>query len=202
MAKLTPEQISFLKSHKISLRDMFDVSAMTKSEYMAAMDEAGQHFTFGGAPCKAARHTLRTKSGHCIQCDTSKIAFALRSSATAYVYIGGSFAEKLLKVGVTKDLNDRFAKLNDHRYGGGADWDLLAYVHTKNAGTVEFDTQEKLSPFSIAGVYIHVGREQACYELFRCPFSAAKEALIRSAPRDVKLFIKGHEDRILANYEF
>jgi hypothetical protein len=120
MAKLTADQKSFLNSQKISLRDVLDVSGMKKNQYQAVMDKTGQHFTFGGSrPCGAGGHTLRTKAGHCIQCETSRIAFALRSSAQAYVYIAGSYAQKLIKVGTTKDLDDRVVKLNTDRYGGG-----------------------------------------------------------------------------------
>ncbi|MFT5427236.1 MAG: lysophospholipase L1-like esterase [Gammaproteobacteria bacterium] len=40
---------------------------------------------------------LRTRSGHCIQCHPSKIAYASRNSEAADLYIAGSYTSKVLK---------------------------------------------------------------------------------------------------------
>ncbi|VDC50494.1 GIY-YIG nuclease family protein [Brevundimonas mediterranea] len=201
MADLTPDELSFLSVQKISLREMFDASGMRQKDYELAMKATDQHFAYGTPPCRAGGHSLKTRYGHCIQCGTEKIAFALRHHIPAHVYIAGSYRGKIIKIGLAKDTGDRIAQLNDWRYGGATDWELLAFAHTKQAGKVEFATQNMLSEHRSTGSYIRDGNEQQCYELFGCGYSIAKAALLKSLPDGVPLKTS-KEDRLKAVYDF
>ena len=104
MVQLTNEQITFLKSQGIAPAQLFDAShTKSKADREAQMDALELSLYFGGAACAKGGHTLRTKAGHCIQCDTSKIAYQLRHSASGYVYLAYSQSKKLTKVGFTKN---------------------------------------------------------------------------------------------------
>lgn len=182
MAELTGDQLAFLTAQRIPGSQLFDASGMRKRDYAAAMDEVGAYFAYGVTPCAAWGHQLRTKAGHCIQCDTSKIAYATRHSKEATVYVAHSVDVGLVKVGLSSDLDDRLQKLRDYAYGGATDWTLKCWAFVKEAGRLEFAVQDRLSRFRVPGQYIRAGRVQGCYELFACDPLTAEEALASMAP--------------------
>ena len=58
----------------------------------------------------------------------------MRHEAPGVVYIAGSHGGGLLKIGTTINVADRHAKLNEYRYGGQADWQMLATASCAAAG--------------------------------------------------------------------
>ena len=118
-----------------------------------------------GEPCYKG-HRLRTRKGHCIECNIASISYMKRNSAPGYVYIGASKAEKLLKVGSCDDPNQRECGLNYQQYGGAKDWELIAWSKTSPKGDVEFDIHKELARFSIERSYKKDGRDQVARELF------------------------------------
>ena len=201
MTELTADQISFLQSQNIPLSSVFDASGMRKSDYPFAMRVEGKRFAFGVTPCKAAGHTLRTRAGHCIQCDPSKIAFMLRHDSWAHIYIAGSKAGRLIKIGYTTDVDVRIDTLNSEEYGGQKDWQILATAFHPQAGRVEFFTHAKLELFAVPGEYVKDGRPQKCYELFRCNFVDALDALQRGLGEAGVLYVPDQE-YALAAFQF
>ena len=111
-------------------------------------------------------HRLRTRAGHCIDCNTARIAFARRFADPGYVYIAASKAEKLLKVGCLVDPNQRQRNLNFHAYGGAGDWQIIARCKTPFMGQVESDIQKQLADLSIKRTYKKDGRDQVARDLF------------------------------------
>ena len=187
MAVLTSDQILWLKTQRILPSQMFDATGLSAKDRVRLMKENGFSFYFGGAHCGSGGHSLRTKAGHCIQCDTSKIVFQSRSTSPGYVYIAGSPRAQLVKVGMTIDIADRAGKLNDYAYGGAQDWELLVYAWTTDSGRCEFSTHAKLEQFGADGFYIRAGKKQVCYELFNCSYAIAKDALLSSIPNAAKV---------------
>lgn len=182
MADLTQDQLRFLTSQRIPTSMLFDATGMRKRDYALAMAEIGAYFAFGVTACGAGGHQLRTKAGHCIQCDTSKIAFALRHSTEGSVYVAYSKTARLVKVGVAGDLADRLNKLREYQYGGASDWALLCSAFVPEAGRLEFAVQDRLAQHRVPGTYTRAGRIQGCYELFACETSEAVDALASIAP--------------------
>jgi len=182
MARLTEDQILWLKTQRILPNQMFDASGLSAKDRVTVMKEGGFNFYYGGAVCNSGGHSLRTKAGHCMQCDTSKIAFQSRSSSTGYVYLAGSPQTKLIKVGMSSDLSDRERKINEYIYGGARDWEILLYARTVDAGRCEFGAHGRLEAHRAEASYVRAGRSQRCYELFECGFLTAKAALIASLP--------------------
>ena len=201
MSKLTDEQIDFLLSQKISLSGVFDATGLPKDDYRKLMKELGKSFAFGVAPCKAMGHTLRTRAGHCIQCDHAKIAYQLRHDEAGAVYLAGSYSAKVIKVGMASDYKGRVARMNAYGYGGFSDWCELAYLSVDRAGQVEFETHRLLSPYLHPISYVRDGASVECRELFSCGFKTAYEAMTTATKgRSPKLLIR--EDKIAAVYSF
>lgn len=180
MSKLTAEQVAFLKSQGISLSLVVDAGHSSKSAREAFMKESGHKFYYGGAPCKAAGHTLRSKAGHCIQCDTSKIAYQLRSSATGYVYLAHSERNGFIKVGFSEvDPDGRVTWLQSSAYGGVNDWDIKRSVKIlKDAGKCEFEIHAALEKWRKPIVYQKNGEAVECREIFACPLAEAEKQFL------------------------
>lgn len=177
MAVLTTDQLFFLRAQNIPMSSMFDGSGMRTMDWQAAAKEEGKTFAYGVTPCAKGGHTLRTRRNHCIECDHAKIAFMLRHDKRAVVYIAASFAGRLIKVGSSGEVTDRARKLSEYRYGGFDDWQILSTAATDAAGRVECAVHAQLAAYKVSGHYIRAGREQNCYELFRCDFADARDAL-------------------------
>lgn len=180
MATLTIEQLSFLKSQGISLSLVIDAGHLTKSAREALMKESGHHFYYGGTPCKAAGHSLRTKAGHCIQCDTSKIAYQLRSSAAGYVYLAHSERNGYIKVGFSEiDPYNRITWLQSSSYGNVNDWEIKRSVRIqKNAGKCEFEIHAALEKWRKPVVYLKNGSTVECREIFYCTLAEAENIFL------------------------
>jgi hypothetical protein len=177
MANLSDNQLEWLRSQHIPLSSMFDATGMTKTERELAMKADGKSFCYGVAPCQAGRHTIKTRAGHCPQCDHARVAYMLRHDAQANVYIAGSCEGRFIKIGCSGDISDRRKKLNEYQYGGQRDWQILAVAACNASGMVESQAHAKLARFNVPGEYVRAGKRQRCYELLRCDFSDAKAAV-------------------------
>jgi hypothetical protein len=184
MAQLTAEQISFLTQHGIPVAEIFNASGCSSSaERKRKMKELGKKFAYGVTECRAAGHTLRTRNGHCIQCDTSKIAYARRHSKTSIVYVAGSRKCKRVKIGVTENLSQRTANLVSEKYGGADDWVMLATAGPiKNAGLIEHTVQKTLSQYRDKTFSLRPSKAQESYEVFICSAKEAVSVLEQSVP--------------------
>ncbi len=98
MADLTDEELRFLYTQRIDESAVMDCSWMRPRRYKWAMEEGGYLWCISPTYCYNG-HRLRSRPGHCIQCDTSRIAFVKRHHDAAYIYIAGSLESKVVKVG-------------------------------------------------------------------------------------------------------
>ncbi len=177
--KLTSNQRMFLKRHGVSLSLVFDATGLSEDQRLSLMKQLDKKFYYGGAPCSAAGHTLRSKAGHCIECDTAKIAFQLRSSESGYVYIAYSNREQCAKIGTTSATpKERVAFLAHSGYANCTDWRLIESVHiSSKAGAKEFKIHSLLEPFQKRVVYKKQdGLEVECREVFFCDLAEALSA--------------------------
>ena len=72
---ITKEQLKFLETQKISLDKIFDATGLSKTEYHKSMKEMDKIIAIGVTPCAKFSHSMRTRNGHCVQCNTATIAF-------------------------------------------------------------------------------------------------------------------------------
>lgn len=180
MTFLSREQVYFLKSQGISPAQIFDATSVNnKSERIIQMDFLELYFYIGNSPCQKSGHLLRTKAGHCIQCDHSKIAYQLRSSAAGYVYLAYSKSNSLAKIGFTKNMpTERVFFLAKECYANSDDWVLHKYVRfEKEAGKKEFEIHSILEKHLLPVKYEKTkGKVVLCREVFSCTLELALNA--------------------------
>jgi len=137
MSRLTTKQYIFLKKHNVDLRYMFNANGINKSEYRQIMKELNKYVAFNVVACRKSGHTLRTRTGHCIQCDTARLAFIKRHVSKGKVYIAGSKAVEV-----------RQESLNRKKYAGYEDWVILFAIVSKYAGKIESMANMTLSKYA------------------------------------------------------
>ena len=182
MAKLTKKQITFLINQDVSLHKVYDATGLSATVYKREMKVLGKEVAIGVTPCQWAGHTMRTRSGHCAQCNTHTFAFRRRFNEANYVYIAKSDKKRLLKIGVTNDTYRRCAALNSHGYGGAYDWNIAYHEYCERAGRIEAHVHNILNQrgYQINRRYIKQGYYVDCQELFRCPLKQVMITLKKS----------------------
>jgi hypothetical protein len=169
MEVLTKEQIEFLSTQKISLGVVFNAEGLNAKERKSQMETLDMRFAYGVTPCRKMGHTLRSLAGDCIQCNTHVIAFTNRYFDKGFIYVSISSSKELLKIGCTKNVENRTSGLNNLSYGGINDWEIIFYDEVKeNAGKIEFDIHKKLSKFFYPVIYLRNGMTVNCREIFKC----------------------------------
>ncbi len=184
MANLTREQLQFLSDQNIPLSVMFDAEGLGKEDYARLMKDSDKQFAYGVTVCKRGHETLRSRSGHCIQCDTARIEFLKRNDANRDLFVAGSISKNLIKLGNSADVDKRLESINGECYGGTSDWRLLHIAKSvPRAGGAECRIAEELEKFRVGGIFYFKGpHRQQCYDLFSCAASLAIAAFARVVP--------------------
>lgn len=177
MTTLSRDQIVFLESQSIPLSRVFDATGVTRAAYKSSMSDLEMVIAMGVTPCSSAKHTLRTRAGHCAQCNTHAIAFLLRHDDPGEVYVAHSMRMALVKVGTSKSSYARMANLNSYGYGGASDWEVRFNHACAKAGRVEFAAQHRLAALRVTRTYVKTGLTVACHELFQCSVETAADAV-------------------------
>jgi hypothetical protein len=200
---LDKDQIEFLKKHKISEVELFDASGLTRQEYQIRMQQQSKIIAYGVDPCENG-HALRTRAGHCIQCDTARLAFMRRHVAIGQVYIAGTIKGQLIKIGFTKEKNVRLDSLNRTKYGGFDDWVILCTGDCEDGGKMELEVSKLIGKYGVSRNYKHDGGIQKTYELFSCSYETAVTAMKKvQSDNDGQIFKSIKEDRTkLPKYSF
>ncbi len=83
----------------------------------------------------------------------------------------------MVKVGYSKDPDERERTINGYEYGGAIDWQKIAQVFfPKNAGQAEFEVHTKLERFDSPQTYLANGHQTKCLEIFACGYPTARKA--------------------------
>ena len=96
--ELTEQELTFLASQRLGPDDVFDARGLPQWLWKQRAKEAGKTLALGNK-CRDGGHRLKTRGGHCIQCNTSRLGFQKPHDAEQYVYIAGSLSERLIKIG-------------------------------------------------------------------------------------------------------
>jgi len=174
---LTPSEISFLDSQHLSEGDLYDGRLEGRQQYSLAAKHLGKTVIIG-SKCKLKGHRLRTRSGHCMQCHPSKIAYASRHSESAYLYVAASHKTKILKVGISKNIVRREQSLSNQNYGGLGDWEIICSIKIPNAGAVEGEVHAAVQQYQIVKSYTKDGLEQQAGELVEVSLRVLHKELI------------------------
>lgn len=179
---LTKEEVRFLQSQRMSPDDVFDAKGRPPKAVKDEAKAAGKRLLLG-IPCRVAGHRLRTRAGHCVQCDPSKIAYQRRTEVPGDVYLAVSKSLGWVKVGSSTNIAQRSYKLNFDAYGGADDWTLAFYVRASDHGRLELAVHSVLSRYAVEAVYIKDGRQQVSRECFKCADLIALKAIVDCAAR-------------------
>jgi hypothetical protein len=178
MAQLSDEERAFLTMCDVPLSRVLDATGLSRSEYQEQMRALGLWVAHGVSRCYAG-HSMRTRSGHCLQCNSSRISYLRRFDESGRVYVAHSVTGKLVKIGSARDAYERVYSLSTHGYGGCWDWTCVEQFTCRAAGRVEHLAQKKLRRYARGGVHHVAGQQRACYELFSCSPSTATRAIER-----------------------
>lgn len=178
----TQQEIAFLKAQRIPESLVFHGGSLPKRLYRPLMQELGAILITGASPCLAAGHTIRTRAGHCAQCDTARIAFQRRHSSPGFVYVAASPRLRLHKVGSSKNALQRLATLNHCGYGGTSDWSLIDQIYSDNAGQTAFNVHTQLERFRHPVRYQRDGSWVECREIFKTSATTILRALLSVGP--------------------
>lgn len=174
----TEVEISFLSQHGYAPEDVYDGRFESKPGWQEGAKAAGKILVLAGPCTKPGRHRLKTRSGHCVQCDPRKIAYQRRESIPGYVYIAGSLKGRLVKIGMAEDsIPQRESKLRAERYGGFGDWVIIYTARVDEAGRIERAARKKLNQYGVTLAYVRDGLPQDASELLQCSFGKARQAL-------------------------
>lgn len=185
--QLTEQELSFLRHVGISENSVFDATNLPPSKYRTLMKDRSAIIAWGVTPCRAMGHRLRDSHGHCVMCHPASLSHAKRYHVDAYVYVAYSASTRLVKVGYSKDLNDRVRQMSLHKLGGANDWTIFESVLCNDAGRVEANVHNALAKYQYVTEYS--AKEGICREVFRCLPRVAVKAL-RKAGEDLLLAVE------------
>ena len=174
VAKLTDEQIQFLNRLGVPVEKTFDATGLSKSYYRQLMKERSLEVAYGVNPCKRGGHTLRSRSGHCIQCNTANLRYQNRYSESGFLYLATSALGGVIKFGQTKNVVQRRMTLNESSYGGFDDWSIVSFARINEAGKVEAIIHSHLSHMRVFSDYSKDGTTQSASEIFKLSVDEAK----------------------------
>jgi hypothetical protein len=201
MKGLTSDQIRFLKEQNIHPKFVFDAEGLSKPEYRLIMKELNMLIAYNVSPCQQEGHTMRTRSGHCCQCNTAAIGFQKRNDSAGIVYIAGTKFGQLIKIGFTKAVEIRSESLNRTKYAGFNDWEILFAIRSENAGRIENKANSLLRSYAYPKDYLHDDHWQNSYETYSCAYSKAKE-LVEIAYSIEKYQVEIEKNSLTTHYEF
>ena len=183
MAELTPSQLRFLSTQEVPLSKTFDAQGMERWLYRELMSSDDLWIAYGVSPCDLGQHTLRTRTGSCVQCGTAQLAFLKRWKGRGYIYVASSSEIVATKVGVASNPVKRIDTLNRIGYGGASDWSLFNSGPCANMGMMEHQVHTLLSAHRIPAVYIRAGHFVECKELFKKSPTAAWKVVVKVLER-------------------
>ena len=174
---LTQEQLLFLRSHGLSEEDTFDVHGMAQSKYYPIMKTENKIIAYNTKPCKNG-HTMRTRSGHCPQCNTAYLRFNQRNSEGGFVYVAVCEERNITKVGYTSDIISRAESLNRTYYAGFCSWRILFAIECSQAGKIEGLVKSALRSYRCSKIYDHDSKDQEATELLKCYYTKVKKIVL------------------------
>jgi hypothetical protein len=188
----TDDELRFLRWHGLDQDDVYDGRYESKEDRHDAAKREGKFLILSSVRCRAAGHRIRTRAGHCFQCDPLKLVYQIRHSKSGYVYVAGSLSGRTIKIGTAKDIPQRERQLRAEAYAGVSDWIVLYSIYVSESGRVEHDASARVPGTRVFSSYFKDGIEQTAVEVLNCSFSDAVKAIEQSlGPTDNTVPWKG-----------
>lgn len=189
---LTAEEKAFIKSQGLDVSDFFDARGLGgPKKYHDLAKANGCRYVISNY-CNYG-HRLKSRSGHCIMCNTKNIVFQKRDSIGGMIYIAVS--GKYCKVGILDNKNNSLDAL-DHReyqinseggYGGRQNWTMVkSWNVLHDIGKVEREAHRLLQNYKVEGkLYWYSNELRTADELFECTVQKAADA-VKKALESIK----------------
>lgn len=174
---ISKDQKKFVEEQMIPYSRVLDAAGLRTAEYKLAMQEDDYIVAVNVTPCKKYGHRIRSRHGHCVQCNTSVLEFQDRKYRNGFVYVCYSAMNNFAKIGMTDAPERRLNVLRQQKYASIPDWKIIFSEKCANAGLIEYKAQKLIEQFRIERTYTKDGRTQSCYEIFRCSAKDAIEAV-------------------------
>lgn len=171
---LTSDEIEFIRHHGIT-GELLLVHHLPGAFWKAEAKSRGINFVVGNECSKG--HRLKSRTGHCIQCNPARIAYQLRNTQPGHIYVAWSEYLGLSKVGVTRDVDGREISLRNNRYGGAEDWRIVFSQYIDSAGGVERKVLTRLRQVREIREYEKESRLQQAFELFDATAEEVEETV-------------------------
>jgi hypothetical protein len=175
----TKSEILWLAQHGLSLDDVYDGRWESQRQRRRGAKAAGKVLILG-SPCRAAGHRLRTRSHHCVQCNTANLGFQNRYNSPGYVYIAGSYSGRVIKLGIARDIMQRESQLKSERHAGLDDWEVLFFITVGEAGRVENEASRRVKGRRVTAEYFKDGVLQTATEILEASYASALEAITQT----------------------
>ncbi|MEQ3697732.1 MAG: GIY-YIG nuclease family protein [Pseudomonadales bacterium] len=189
--KLSASEQDFLREQNIELVAVYDASHAPKKVWQPIVKEMPDVVIVANtSPCRKAKHRLKTRSGHCAQCNTSRIAYVRNYKKSGVLYIAVSDTEGIVKIGISSNVSARNSTLNSTKYAGCSDWKIVKVFDVEgNAGQYENALKSELQPFAIKDrFYEKSGHSQLATEIFSVsPAEAIRAFESLGIPKDTSL---------------
>ena len=145
----------FFEKHNIDLKYVIDANQNPVNDSLIAlMRNENKYFVYNTTFCEKG-HNLRSRSKHCIVCDTFKIQIYKELYDPGFVYIAGSKRKGIIKIGSSKDnwtIIKREGYLNEKKgYAETNDWKILYSVFCDKRGFHEKEIHKLMKPFHAEG---------------------------------------------------
>lgn len=188
--KLTADEIKFLESQGLSQSDVFDTSGRSPAKISATIKKAGKTLALH-TPCAKGGHRLKSRYGHCVQCNPAYLAYSRRHEVAGECYVAVSSSTGLVKIGFSTDVEARDKKNSFDGYAGARDWRTVFIIEADGAARIESLAQSKLRLRAVAAEYERDGHPQVAREAFRCSALQAVNAIV-SAAKELGIAVSSH----------
>src|ERR1700722_10422251 len=178
LVELTAAELAFVEKYGLDANNVYDGRGQSKGKREVAAKHGGFDLILA-AGCINGGHRLKTRSGHCAQCNPVNLARQTRYNTAGSVYIAGSLQDRLLKIGSTDDVEQRTRTLQyESGYGSAPDWTMLFHAKVAKKGEIEAAALRALKAFKVVRPYVKNGAQQEAGELLDAPFSTALAAIV------------------------
>ena len=177
------EETSFLEDHQLSELDVYDARFENKKLAREKAKNSNKQLIYG-TPCIKHGHRLRTRAGHCVICDPTKLRFQQNYHGILFdpvenlrglsnFYVAGSLDKKLIKVGISKNIEYRLKQLNVNQYAESNNWKILFTHWVSDPGETETKIKKSIEKFQIKDHFYfdQDGKYSEAKEVYNIKFS-------------------------------
>jgi hypothetical protein len=185
-SNLSSKEKKFLVSQSIDINEIYDARYERRYVWENKAREGNFDFILG-SPCREFGHRLRTRSGHCIQCNTARIAYIRRESRSGQIYLAYSQEGESAKIGFCKRVDIREISLRTQGYGGYFDWRIVCSFRSQNGGYEERLISSIFRKRRMNGFYEKDNTIQSAREMYRYKMETAVKKFRKFARFDLNV---------------